>query len=386
MPTTTLADTIIAACAAGGKNVEPAFGDPSERRKAGGGIRDRMIGSRRYYLDDEATLAITTLGVQHPDLLLEMLRRARAPFEKVWIEWPTKAQADAIGRPHLEGTPERTGALIERLDAERPLYRMTEIGTTTSDTVQAGPMSVVYDLLDPPPLAPISDRSLISQFVSDDPTMMNRLLIGSAYVGKLVDGKPEAIDDPDELRHREVQCDRLAGHATFMFSPLGGHLYKERLENRYDRWHDITVRVLRESFQEQAGSWRFIIAALALINANDLIVRSDPWRIGRSRMVSGKVLPYLEHYTIGLKLPRKNVEQRAVRMFGENLPKRRHEVSGHFRQSRKQGDPDCSHVWVEETETREVCAVCAAKRWWVNDFERGDATLGYVTKDRAVTR
>ncbi len=129
-----------------------------------------------------------------------------------------------------------------------------------------------------------------------------------------------------------------------------------------------------------------MVSVLALLNARDL-VQTEVRRDGtKARLVGGKITPFLEHTLVSLKLPRRLAIERALRELRDSLPRRRHEVVGHWKHSRKRGDTSCDHVFLDETPQRQRCAVCGFKRWWQNEHLRGSAQVGFLTKDRLVER
>jgi hypothetical protein len=390
-----LADIIVAACNDPLRMIEPGFCDPTDKRKLASHLNGMMRSARRYFLDEEVTEAASLLGVNHPELLVEMLRRARAPFAKLWLEWPSAAQMRAIGRERPDDAPERCGVYIERLDETRPLYRLTGVGAVThplpTGAVAESPISVIYNLDDPTGLpVPLGEVRLISETTGYSEEELRRFLVGNSYYGKAEGTAPVALDEA-ERRTRAKQCEVLTSHAMVAFTPASGRVYRDVLTGRnpfYNRpaYRSAVVQLMTEALHEQTGMWRFALSALALINARDYTTSDAPFKSGKNRWIGGKVVPYLEHRLVSLKLPRKIVVRRVTKSLGESLPRRRHEVTGHFKSSHKRGDPNCQHVYVNETETRELCVLCDHIRWWVNEFERGDASLGYVTKDRLVQK
>jgi len=379
-----LADRIMAACTNPAKLVQ-SHPDPAERRKIGAALKDRLRNSRRFYVDEEVTRAATRLGVQHPEILMQMLRRARLPFGRVWVEWDNRAQAEESGIVD-ETAPDRFGVLVERLDEQEPLYRMTPVGLITGETRGAGqavgvsPISVVYHLDHPVAGLPLTaDQRQIAEIADLPEDYVRKTLIGSAYVGQVSDR-----NDQEEVQHRIALCDTLAAHATNVLTPFMAPLIRRTLagDGRINR--DVLQRIMRTEVIENSGTWRFVISLFALINARDYVESEQTYRAGKSRMVGGNIVPFLDHWLVSLKLPRKIVEARIIRQMTEAIPRRRHEVIGHWKHSRKHGDPNCEHAYVSETPTRERCAICGAARWWVNEFERGDASIGYIIKDRLV--
>ena len=101
-----------------------------------------------------------------------------------------------------------------------------------------------------------------------------------------------------------------------------------------------------------------------------------PWRHQRQALIGAA------------SCPRKLVKARLTKEYTEAMPRRRHEVTGHWKHSRKSfpGLPGCEHISVKKTDLRDVCIVegCGHKRWWVTEFMRGSAEQGFVIKDRVV--
>lgn len=54
---------------------------------------------------------------------------------------------------------------------------------------------------------------------------------------------------------------------------------------------------------------------------------------------------------------------------------------GHWKHSRRRGDPGCDHVFVDETPARQRCAACAAARWWQAEHARGSVGAGSLTQE-----
>jgi len=383
-----LADIVYAACSNPTKLLK-GHPTPDGLRRLGMNIKTALRESRRYYIDDEVVRAATHLGVQHPDVLMSMLRRARLPFNKCWVEWSPRAQVEESGYIPAEDIPERTGCILERLDQAHPLFRMTMIGFQPDGERRlksccVAPISIIYNLEQPISLAS-SDRHSIAEISKLPQDYINKTLIGGAYMEHSLYQR-----EPDEIEHRRRICDELASYATHSILPFIKPFIQESLSSyKYNvNWRQEWERVFRSEIIEHSGSWRFIISLFALINSRDYLESDKVLRHGKSRSVNAKMIPYLDHFLVALKLPRKIVQQRALREYAEAIPRRRHEVEGHWKQSRKKGLLGCEHVYVDETPTRQVCVFegCGHKRWWVNEFERGDASIGYVIKDRLVVK
>lgn len=350
-------------------------------------VRAMLRSSRRFYIDEEVVRAASRLGVQHPKVLYEMLNRARTPFEKIWLEWPLDAQLEEAGQKSATDAPLRAGAFIERLDEAEPIYRMMQVGGPPRNIdrqyIALPALSVIYNL-HTPFLTSSAESEQIQQISQMPKDFINMTLLGKAYSGT----DPSDADE-EEMEERQRYCDALSMHAKYIFNPLTRSYVVPALAGNADRVLPTAAQDarthIRITIRETSGQWRLIIALLALINAQDFVERSS-YRYGRNHIVRATVVPYLEHITVKLKLPRHIVQDRLVRQYVEYIPRRRHEVMGHWKQSRKRGDPNCDHAYIDVTPSRQRCALCAHSRWWVNEHERGDASIGYVTKDRLVTR
>jgi len=385
-----LADQVFAALSQRNPDSFPSK-DPAERRRIAARYKDLMRSARRYYLDDDVTRAATTLGYQHPDILAGMLFRARTPFERIWVEWPLAPALEEVGQEKTEDAPERIGVLVEQLHEEEPLYRMTMLSCIFGNP-HVSAVSVLYHLTQP--LKDITGDAAVAAHrhhhittgVQQDKdgggyiTSDIAFLLGSAY------SHSAQIEDEEERKFRKVRCESLGSHATFVFSPMSGEAVRRSINSGDGR--RMAAMQLQMELEEHAGTWRNVIAALALINAHNTITTDTPHRAGasRSRLVTGQIVPFLDHHVVKLRLPKKQAIKKLIRDHRDAIPRRRHEVSGYWSERHDSGDPSCDHVWVDVTATRQTCDICGRRQWWTKNYARGDAERGFVTKDRLVVR
>ncbi|CAM6053397.1 unnamed protein product [Sphagnum tenellum] len=383
-----LADIVYAACCNPEKLL---FEHPTVdgRRKMGAHYKSLVREARRFYVDDEVTAAATTLGVQHPDVLMAMLQRARSPFRTCWLEWSNRIQCEEAGIPFLDDSPERIGVLVERLDEFEPLYRLTTIVTpinVPANRIGISPITVTYNLNAAIGAEFTSDRDLLVELTNLPIDYIRKTVVGGAYTGRVVDGQAER--DPEEIAFREERCNALAMHACITIASHMKLIAQDSLnpDTIYNRGN--VSGMFRNEIVENSGTWRMAITLFALINAQDYTAKTQ-FKKGKNHLAGGKVVPYLDHYMVSLKLPRKVVQDRIVREMIEAIPRRRHEVMGHFRrQPQTEAQLMCDHAYVNETPARQICAIpgCGHRRTWINEYMRGDATVGVVLKDRLVTK
>ena len=398
----TLADDIFAATYQPHRVTDPYMLGPAGQRKTAEKLRAVLRSAHRYFVDDEVIRAAATLGVQHPDILLAMLSRARLPFPKVWIEWNQRAVLDQLDQPIEEDAPPVIGAYLEEITREGsfPLYRITEMGMaqTPWEMVSVNATSILYSLDSPIILEPqvLQERSAISRFTGVTKDNMDMTLIGSLYsreVGLFANGKidrenafqallPDGVaNDPDAIKHRVDLCTKLASHATHVMSEFFPSIDQMMRHPDADRYkHGVG-----QSIVEFSGTWRLLVSLFALLQARDYTSQErPPDNPARRRFVGNKVVPFLQHWRVKLALPRAVVLRKMIVSTRQSLPRPRHGVEGHW--AERHLSPDCEHVDVSETPKRYRCVFCGRARYWVKDHERGSAEVGYVTKDRVVAR
>jgi hypothetical protein len=151
---------------------------------------------------------------------------------------------------------------------------------------------------------------------------------------------------------------------------------------------------------------RNIVAILLMMNRPSLTKYIHNANAGRG-FHKGKVMPYLSHTTVTIDIDARPTLKLIGTPQGDAVPRRRHEVEGHFCHDETArdfsriagcihefapthgpvddwapwpdaplgvpGEPGCPRNW--------VCAACGGKRWWVKEHGRGTAEKGFVVKD-----
>lgn len=96
----------------------------------------------------------------------------------------------------------------------------------------------------------------------------------------------------------------------------------------------------------------------------------------------GKLKAYAAHHTVAFNLEKVREIRHAIdRHYHDRRSPRRHEVRGHFMHfNLAEG---CEHAWsaLPDRENRWTCLHCGGRRTWRKDFLRGDAGVGFVSKD-----
>lgn len=379
----------------------PTPWDKSGHRKLALQMRNALISTQRYFLEDDFVRAAITLGVQHPDILLAMLPRARLPFRRMWIEWSQRVALEEQGIELDEGVNPQVGVYIEEISnpGEFPVYRMTEMGFISGDRPLAiAHFDSVIFCLDQPILermpALYQDRSELARLtVGKD--VLDACLLGSTYQSLEQDmSKWLSVLDDNQIgdrvadrkamaEHRLTLCKNLASYATHAWSPFGPG-YRTIMEAprvalaSYE--HTIKHNIL-----ESAGTWRFVVTMLALNQARDYTSQIQQPSVGRRRFVGNKVVPYLQYWRVGLKLPRQIVLRKMIDSVRESLPQPAKLIEGYWRERFPKGvRNDCQHLDVSETVDRYRCVHCKRSLFFTRDYVRGSSLEGFVKKDRVV--
>jgi hypothetical protein len=137
------------------------------------------------------------------------------------------------------------------------------------------------------------------------------------------------------------------------------------------------------TLNELASDARYLWALLATIN--DLPTRVTEVRPDRGYVARGSYRRFSEHKIITLTVPTRSYKRLAMRAIAV-ARRRRHAVRGHWRLDfRHRLSPLCEHEFSTDDNVM-ACARCGGQRLWIEEHERGDATLGFVLHDYKVER
>jgi hypothetical protein len=137
--------------------------------------------------------------------------------------------------------------------------------------------------------------------------------------------------------------------------------------------------------ENTTGDVRNVWAALLMLNqpANKVTLERVPFR---KALIKGKRHVYAPHHSVTVHVGDREPIPRAFSLSTRS-PLRRHEVRGHYMHFGFVRD--CEHDWQPLNNSLPIkrwqCPKCSTRRTWRPSFERGDASLGYVTKTYTAT-
>jgi hypothetical protein len=326
-------------------------------------IHAAMLKARRFVLDNNAAQKFGQVMREIPDVIAAQQEFARPPYDTMWVEF----DAQTVYKEASGLVPDdKSDVLLGYLFYEGRVYSFFYGKTKDNRPASASAGLIVYDLHRP--------WKVEEQMKFANESSTSRLGLVS-----WVWGSP--------LRHW------LAGKVEFGPDDEPALATAKSLRNLHTaRW--VNEKWVVEHLNERnragildscAGDLRNIITLLLLMNQPSIVSYSK--EIGAIKGFSrGKLRKYLSHNIVSISVDPQPIMRRMS--AGHGSPHRRHEVRGHYchdektRQARRLG---CEHKWEQTDPNHWQCSVCHGSRWWRKHHERGDASIGFATKQYAIT-
>lgn len=383
--------------------------------------------SERFVLDDDAVRLACDLSAQasnaaNHDLLRGWAYLARLPYDDMWIELNLHAKVKRFAelgslrgdKPELDQISPVIGYQFSRDD---------ELGSPTrwiardfvlhpDGSALPGMLSYVFDP-EATELEPVrSSRKWGS------PTLSARPNAGK-IPGRVANSEETLDVDPEDVLLGTL--DRVENHPSYRdaivtmdvgskgiaappwlrakLAVIADPFWEAYIRELPPAQRDNAIDLIQRDVLEQAGVARWLIALLGAINAVPRDVVPVPARPGR-RHVGANILPYFQHRTLRLQLPRDDRVVYAIeRMTSReaearrNSPRPWHQVRGHWRivergktTGRRRGQAWCRHVPAATDEAGHGrCARCGLIVAWVAQHHRGDPTVGIVAHTYLIT-
>jgi len=321
-------------------------------------LQARVRASEKIIFDIAASIRVGEVLRDIPDLIVEQMQSARAPFERCWIEY----DAEAVWR-----TVTNQPAATADLSRDKEVGLLVDHGSVNvfmrSFNGTIGMLPLVYHLHTEWPLA---DQLRFAEKLGVSRTGIDRWMWGSVS---------------EQLRQRNPGYLR-ALRDTSMVELLGSHFGPN-------------------VYHGAAGDFRNVVGFLLMLNQPRV---TQYLRVPSTRgWVGNKPRPFLEHNTVTMALDAKSQLVRLAAGEGVGDLRRRHRVRGHYCHDETARTymriAGCVHDWtpteadwtpaltmpVEERE-HWVCRACDGKRWWRVQHERGDASKGFVDHSAYLVR
>lgn len=370
-------------------------------------LRIALRQAKRFQLDADFTREAVRKSAVQPPRMLSYCHLANLPFEKIWLEYPMNARIDA---QFAEGSgPDRQGEergpaafLIERIEADRPdRYRITNFGYHTP--ADGGP-----DRMDPDSpacsAAYVVDLSGLLPYLTDKEAFKGSLSPAWGLPSQQPSGRLKDVED--RLRGwgwgygSMDPSGRLAVAISSELTRRGGVCLEGRFfallveeaiwldhTSSTDKFGQSILDYFSYDVREGRGTLCFIMTMLAMINVCPVTYVHKPAQGSlRHRL---RNIPYLDSHVVTIRAGRRRIETVVDKAFRSGIARhnKRHGVRGHWALAEYgHGGRACLHLPVEREDNHALCGSCGRLIVWRENYERGDASLGYVNHTYEVTR
>lgn len=365
------------------------------------GLRMALRQARRFVLDDDFVRAAVKQASVKPAKMLNLCNLANLPFDKCWFEYSndvriTAQAAMGTGEPP-DGRMGPAGFLAERIEHDNPgMFNVCHSGWIREGHIDQScamaPTGFIIDLtgMSPylnDPFTTRHDGSMASKDTIDRAAKTDEKLrgMGWGYFNQPLASAGGGIEYRcgAELARRGGITLENRLFRTIAEEAVNHEVYEGDAE-KYTR---PLVEHFKSDVLESRGNLRFYVAVLAMINNVPVQYVHRPAKgFHRARL---RNVPYLGSHTVVIHTDKVRVQTIVDRSIKEALGRhnKRHPVRGHWALAEYgHGGRACRHEAVERDGAYALCGRCQKLLVWRDEYERGDASLGYVTHDYEVRR
>lgn len=320
---------------------------PIVQRKAHETMLSELRNARRFVFDHAATERMAMMCRDSPNMIADYTEFARAPYETTWIECEAATLFDVV-RGFKHNKPDED-TRIGFLFCGDHVYTAVKNATAGNKKGTALFLPQVYHLHEG---MTFEQEQEVCRVLGASRMMIDSFFWGSSYAGL------------DPSRRRSL---RASNSLTFAFDkPLPDGALSNMLTGG------------------GAGDLRVIIALALLLVRPSMVKVIGGHAEERHRTTMGQ-RTFFAHNVVTIKMNPDVLIRRITNSARiEYAKRRRHDVSGTYCHNRA-GRGQCVHDWQEFEPLHWECAKCHGLRWWRKAHQRGDPTVGYVTKHYVVT-
>lgn len=349
--------------------------------------------AQRFVLAPDMIEMASHLSVSEPEFLFKMWQRARAPFEKTWIEIDELERLSVYENLGFPMDPQsvtvvRLGFYVERLPHphSETFYKMTVCTEQENGKISVQPAALFFDLSNE--ILPNTHFNMLCDSYDSYMFDMSKYLLEAekansedmkefANFSQLVFGSPYYVLMELQGSKNTINVLNQMTHNTRFAAPKAMrralHDYHRRIitnhiknsgGNPQNGGREATKDVMRHMFHACSsitGDLRFLIAVLGILNTPVVAGKTVAPFSTRPVKVGMKKVNFMSHQRVTLKLPtrRENFNNLMQHIgHGTGIPRRAHVVRGHWR--------------FIPSRDEEV---------WLDEFVRGRSDLGFVNKD-----
>jgi len=318
--------------------------------------------ARSFVFTPEASAVLGKFAYECPDIILDHRQFARAPYETTYLQIDGPAFYSSFPKTSVSGESDTQIGYLLNVGPEERTDVISLLGAADGNRI-AGQEAVAFHAgWQFSPAGTYVGGGLGRPIIFGD---KDDRLNDWNYLATALGTALHAVEN-EEQRQQIIAETSLRWYGDKSFDPLQTSEHGQ---------------VLHQLLQNSAGDLRNVWAALLWLNQPGKVVKDERPRL--ASLHNGKRVVYMAHHVVDIRPGRK-----AIRGFylkgGPRTPPRGHEVSGHWRSSG--GVPECTHAWplLPDVDGHWKCPLCGKMRWWVDEYNRGDATRGWVTKEYRV--
>lgn len=372
----------------------------------------RDISSARVFRlsDDFVRLAAET-SMTSPETVANSLTCARAPYDRIWIEFSESARLQSLAGYVSPEAASRIGYFIERVPGTDTQFRATAFWNHLSNAdatkhpraerllnatdVYMSPLSFQWTtdgspivgggsasslLWRPLGIGPINDTSELqssgwgenlASLIESGVPLLPIMLLGRGWVDQ---NHRRGVQQSAKSR---LALDRLytSIHACLgpgWFANLGS-MTPDQLKA-----YGKASLIMRAAIGFE-GDARFVMSVLSLLQSKWIESKLTRPSSG-VRLIHTHRAKWLDVHDCYITAPKERIVRAYDGFVKSAAARRRHEVMGHFCERRGTGSRSCLHAYEKAATGIEVCGHCGHTRWWRNPHFRGDESVGVVSK------
>jgi len=326
-------------------------------------IRDAITTANRFVLDGEMSSFLADLASvpfhgnrqRHPEILDSLRHSARLPHRITWIE----------------------------LDGLRFNKRLVELGYSKTisgqDLTTEDIIPVWGFLLEEHPKLPTAIK--VSEFALMDKGEVFPITPGFHWAYS-------TTDDPPPW-HIDLSGGSIGAGLIGYYTPCAGIVYTRPLqdEDKVQVKAGGTVFTTHRLAIETTGVLRYMFAFLATLGDVPTITSQIAAKGGF--VARGRYRKYLDHTVIRLSIPHRTSREKLARKLIVAARRKGHMVMGHWRVLSHLAERDLcqpgTHLWAVVDDQHGKCGICGVKRTRIDEYHRGDDSLGFVVHSYHIT-
>lgn len=323
-------------------------------------LNESIKRSQRFLLDDDFLEVTHKVSSTSNTNILKALPLARLPYRSVWIEFNEQARRHLFfpskkGNPFLDEV-RRVGYFVEEKpgDGNRQRVALHKITWRKSGEIDVSPFEIWMDWSEhPPKLMPI----VTGQFIEMVKTING--LAGAVLTG-LAGEEVRAAHANEEPRTLTEEEEKAVQDLMWRFKISLSHYhidFWEKASRRSPMPADVEKWLLATGI-DHGNDALFLYCIVCLLNSKNILSEETVDRTEENKARRRQNLPPRcdVYRKITINFDRAQVNRAKSAGVEDPAKMRRHMVRGHFKRKKN------------------------GIFWW-NDFERGDASLGYAHKD-----